>query len=404
VNHSSANEAIDPSLTSIAGVPWIAWSENDGTNTEIRVAHLDGPGTDWVEVGPAASPVNASPAAGAEKPNLINFGGVPHVVWTEDDAGGGEVRVARLNGTADDWDEIVGGSSPINHSAAHSAYGPTLFDVDGGLWVSWQETNSSNSIARVARLNAAGSDWQEVVGGESPINDAPDKTAQFVDPAVVGGIPFVAWGEELGAANQIRVARLEPDVISQTATDVGETGANLSVQFNTYGLDYPLGIQHGTGLEQQTPLSVPAGPGETATVNAQLTGLSPTTTYSFRGVAQAGLATPLVLGPTATFQTATPPAPPDTRDTLAPDTKIDSAPKNKLTKRKATYAFSSTEPGSTFRCTVDKAPAKPCSSPLKLKRLKDGKHTFAVVATDAAGNTDASPATDRFKVRKRRAN
>src|SRR4051794_16748661 len=99
VNHSSANDAHDPSLTSIGGVPWIAWSENDMTNEEIRVAHLDGPGTDWIEIGPAASPVNASPSAAAANPHVISFGGLPHVAWTEDDAGGGEVRVARLNGT-----------------------------------------------------------------------------------------------------------------------------------------------------------------------------------------------------------------------------------------------------------------------------------------------------------------
>jgi hypothetical protein len=41
-----------------------------------------------------------------------------------------------------------------------------------------------------------------------------------------------------------------------------------------------------------------------------------------------------------------------------------------------------------------------CKSPKKLrtKKLKPGKHTFSVTATDAAGNTDASAATRKFRV------
>ena len=37
-----------------------------------------------------------------------------------------------------------------------------------------------------------------------------------------------------------------------------------------------------------------------------------------------------------------------------------------------------------------------------LKKLKKGKHTFLVRATDAAGNTDATPAEDAFTVKKKK--
>ena len=33
-----------------------------------------------------------------------------------------------------------------------------------------------------------------------------------------------------------------------------------------------------------------------------------------------------------------------------------------------------------------------------MKKLKDGKHRFQVVATDPAGNADPTPAKDGFKV------
>ncbi len=53
--------------------------------------------------------------------------------------------------------------------------------------------------------------------------------------------------------------------------------------------------------------------------------------------------------------------------------------------------FSADEQGATFTCTIDKGGPKPCTSPLTLKRLKKGKHSFSVFATDAAGNADPTP-------------
>ncbi len=96
----------------------------------------------------------------------------------------------------------------------------------------------------------------------------------------------------------------------------------------------------------------------------------------------------------------TPPQPP--ADATPPETTIDKGPKRKSRKRKAKFRFSSNEPGSTFTCAVDRKPPAPCTSPLKLKRLKRGKHKLTVTATDAAGNADASPATYSWKVKKKR--
>ncbi len=87
----------------------------------------------------------------------------------------------------------------------------------------------------------------------------------------------------------------------------------------------------------------------------------------------------------------------DGPDTTAPDTTIESK-RRRLTKPQARIRFSSSEPGSSFECRLDKRPFKPCGSPKKLKRLKDGRHRFFVRAIDAAGNTDPSPAKLRFRV------
>jgi Ca2+-binding RTX toxin-like protein len=96
------------------------------------------------------------------------------------------------------------------------------------------------------------------------------------------------------------------------------------------------------------------------------------------------------------FFLAVPPAPPSA-DTLAPETTIGAGPKRKTRKRKATIAFSSSEPGSRFECSLDGKPFAPCESPFT-KKVKPRRHTFQVRATDQAGNTDPTPALIRWRV------
>jgi len=97
---------------------------------------------------------------------------------------------------------------------------------------------------------------------------------------------------------------------------------------------------------------------------------------------------------TPTEHTCTPPA-------TAPQTTITSGPKKKTKSRTATFEFKSSKAGSSFECSLDDGKFKSCSSPQTYKRLKRGKHSFAVRAT-AAGKTDASPATYDWKIKKKR--
>jgi len=84
-------------------------------------------------------------------------------------------------------------------------------------------------------------------------------------------------------------------------------------------------------------------------------------------------------------------------DKTPPATKFGKGPKKNTSKRKAKFTFSSDDPAASFQCKLDKKAFKACTSPKKVK-VKPGRHRFWVEATDAAGNTDPSPAKFAWKV------
>ena len=106
------------------------------------------------------------------------------------------------------------------------------------------------------------------------------------------------------------------------------------------------------------------------------------------------------IGPTATRTWTIDTTPAPEGDTDPPETTIDSGPKAKTKKRKATIEFSADEPGSTFECSLDGEDFAPCDSPFAQK-VKRKRHAFEVVATDPSGNADPTPAEHRWKVKKK---
>ena len=89
----------------------------------------------------------------------------------------------------------------------------------------------------------------------------------------------------------------------------------------------------------------------------------------------------------------------------APETTITKGPKDKIkTKKKrakATFEFTANEPGASFECSLDGAPFAACTSPVTVK-VKKGKHTFDVRAKDAGSNVEGTPASDSWKVKRKK--
>lgn len=88
-----------------------------------------------------------------------------------------------------------------------------------------------------------------------------------------------------------------------------------------------------------------------------------------------------------------------TEDSLAPRTRITLGPGAKTRKRSPVVRFTdaTANPGTTFRCKIDKRGWRSCRAPIRLRRLRYGRHIFRVKAIDAAGNREAVGAKLRFK-------
>jgi hypothetical protein len=92
-----------------------------------------------------------------------------------------------------------------------------------------------------------------------------------------------------------------------------------------------------------------------------------------------------------------------TVDTVAPNTTITVKPAALTTSKSASFSFTSTQVGSTFKCKLDGGAYGNCSSPKAYSNLSVAKHTFLVYAVDAAGNADATPASYTWTVQAERA-
>jgi len=85
---------------------------------------------------------------------------------------------------------------------------------------------------------------------------------------------------------------------------------------------------------------------------------------------------------------------------VTPLPRITFAPAGKTRLRRPTFRFvdATEQPGTRFFCRVDRQKWAVCTSPVKLKKLKLGRHVFTVKAVNALGTAGASPVKRTFRV------
>lgn len=85
---------------------------------------------------------------------------------------------------------------------------------------------------------------------------------------------------------------------------------------------------------------------------------------------------------------------------VVPHTLITFGPASKTRVRRPVFRFtdSTGQEGTSFRCRLDRRGWHSCGSPVKLKRLRPGRHAFRVQAVNAVGTPEPVPVKRSFKV------
>ncbi|MBY0277562.1 hypothetical protein K2Z84_19690 [Candidatus Binatia bacterium] len=404
LSHAPTDNAFRPHVAAIGGVPWVAWIEYDGTSQKVRVAKLNEAGTGWSEVVGGANPINHDATQNAYDPCLADVGGVPYVAWAEQpepNVAEARIRVSRLNDAGTAWTEVVGGSNPINHDASAQAGGPSLTSIGGVPFVAWQEGYGDPKI-HVSKLNDAGTAWVELGSGPAPVNHDPDKYAASPSLTGIGGVPWVAWSEADEFSFQIRVARLNEAGTGWTEVVGGAQPINLPgggagqhpSLTSIDGVPYVAFSQYDNNEEIRVKRLDDAGTawievdGGASPINETpfLDGITPSLTVS-GGVpvvawAQAEEASPMQIR----VSRDVPPT------SGIPDTVITSGPTSSISAF-ATFEFAAIPPAdATFECALDGLDFEPCTSPYTSPALDAGDHVFSVRASNAFG-TDPTPAS-----------
>ncbi|TML79019.1 MAG: hypothetical protein E6G07_08520 [Actinobacteria bacterium] len=330
-NPDPTHDAAFPRMTVVGGVPWVVFFQvaiqNNNPALTIGVSHLSADGQSWVQL-PAVASGNPNEFSNAD---IQNVGGTPYVAFG-DNGGSGNHRIAvyKLNSQGNGWDVVGGGPAS---SASGDADHASLTGIGGAPWVSWRDSSTSSSAKLIRAARLVGGVWQQA--GSSANADSSHPADFGPSLANVGGIPWAAFGENdlttpgqngPGCCDQARVSRLEPTFLL-TRGDASDRSAALLTKVQTFGLPFRVGFKWGPGktLIHTTPTSPMSDDPDYAF--KEITGLSPSSLYTFEPFATAGTPLPLVVGSTDAFVTQSTPStgpkgPPGPRGTPGHNAKL----------------------------------------------------------------------------------
>lgn len=394
-----ATFVITGSFASSAGA-YVYYGRDHGT--QIERASLDG------------TQIKQDFITGANSPTGIAVDSA-HIYWVN--RAGNTIGRANLDGTSVQQDFITGASGPL--SVAVDASHIYWTNRDGGF--------GGGSIGRADISGNPASVNQTFIGAANPTGVAVDAghvywsdsfkqaiyranldgtiPARYIDTTYPNGDPGYAQAVSVNA-NYVywTTANGSQDGVISRATKVDSPGAPERL---ATGQRIPVGL----ALDAQFVYWADSYPGQPPTdgtiLRANFDGsnatrlISESTAVSYVGAN--GIAVD-ALGPSGSGTGGVAPgggppsAPPDR---TPPQTSITKHPKAKITTKhssvKVSFSFKSSEAHSAFKCKLDKGSFKSCGSP-KSYKVKPGKHTFQVYATDKAGNRDRTPAKFAFKV------
>ncbi|HEU4392750.1 MAG TPA: PQQ-dependent sugar dehydrogenase [Solirubrobacterales bacterium] len=223
-----------------------------------------------------------------------------------------------------------------------------------------------------------------------------------VFPAVGAG-SFVAPDHDYPAHIEISLTAIDSRGLSATkAVTIYPRTVDLTIVSDPPGLELSAGL-----LSQPAPFDLPVIEGSNVVLSAPGSASfggqdHPWLSWSDGGARVHPIVADQSATYTATYATApvvgppAPPAPIAAPAAHSPQTRIGAHPPPHVHGTSARFVFASDQPGSQFRCKLDRGPYKPCRSPWTYKNLKPGKHVLHVFAVSADGSADPTPAVFRW--------
>ena len=213
LNNSTSRSANNPQLLNDNSSLYAIWSENNGTANQIRVKLFDN-STSWNlvdKIGDNTTGINKDTSKNAINPKLLNFNSGIYAAWSEDNGSASQIHVARYNNSSS-WTFVDDNSSTgINKAPGKNATYPTMAVLSTKLYLAWSETNADNRTQiRVKSYN--GSSWSFVDGDNATKGINKDYTQNASYPQLVkvtdnssNSKLYAVWLEENGNT-QVRVA------------------------------------------------------------------------------------------------------------------------------------------------------------------------------------------------------
>ena len=275
--------------------------------------------------------------------------------------------------------------TPVPQSVGTAPVGPRLYDEDSSVW----------DVAVLELATPAPAPARPIAIADASERDLWDAG----DTAYATG-----WGDTTGLGTfPDDLREVEMEVIADSDCGDGNSYGTIFVPAVMVCAGVPtIGGKDTCQGDSGGPLVVPAGDGSFRLIGDTSFGDGcglPERPGVYGRIADSTMRPAVMAGVAAADGDPAPAPPAQPTDGVAPRTKFGRTPKKRTTKRLAKFTWTANE-SATFECRLDGDHPHPCRSPFR-KRVKAGKrHTFAVVATDAAGNVERSPASFSWKVKR----
>jgi len=184
--NSSANySANNPQLLYNNSSLYAIWSENNGTANQVRVKQFDN-SSSWTFVdGNGSNGINKAAGKNAINPKFLTFNSEIYAAWSEGNGSASQIRVAKFDNSSS-WTFVDGNSSTtgINRATGKNATNPAMAVLSTKLYLAWSETNADNRT-QIRVKSYDGSSWSFVDGNNATKGINKDYTQNASYPQLV---------------------------------------------------------------------------------------------------------------------------------------------------------------------------------------------------------------------------